>query len=190
VLLWWVNNYCQLNRSTIQDRFPLPRVDDILADCGRGKIWSMIDMTNSFFQTRVHPDDIGKTSVTTLFGLYEWVVMPMGLKNAPAIHQRRVVAALQEHIGTFCHVYLDDIIIWSDNIKDHAHHIDLIMNKLHVNKLYCNGKKLEFFVEEVMFLRHKISKKGIEACSNKVDKILIWLRPNSATEVRRFLGLI
>jgi hypothetical protein len=190
VLPRWVNDYCQLNGNTIHDRFPLPRVNDILANCGKSKIWSVIDMTNSFFQTRVHPDDVGKTAVTMPFGLYEWLVMPMGLKNAPAIHQRRVVAALREYIGTFCHVYLDDIIIWSDNVKDHVRHIDMIMNALRKNKLYCNPKKSEFFVEEVIFLGHKISRKGIEACNSKVDKILTWPRPTNVTEVRGFLGLV
>ena len=83
----WVNNYRILNTTTIVDAHPLPHVDNILADCGKGRIWSKLDMTNSFFQTLVHPDDIHKTAVTTPFGLYEWVTMPMGLKNSPPIHQ-------------------------------------------------------------------------------------------------------
>jgi hypothetical protein len=68
-------------------------------------------MTNSFFQTRMHPDNIHLMAVTTPCGLYEWLVMLMGLRNVPAIHQRRVASALREHIGKICHVYLDDIII-------------------------------------------------------------------------------
>jgi len=81
VLPRWVNDYRQLNANTVLDAFPLPRVDDILADCAKGKIWSKMDMTNSFFQTRVHPDDIHLTAMTTPFGLYEWLAMPMGLKT-------------------------------------------------------------------------------------------------------------
>ena len=84
----WVNDYCILNSNTILDAHPLPRVNDILADCGKGRVWSKLDMTNSFFQTLVHPDDVPLTAVSTPFGLYEWLVMPMGLKNAPPIHQR------------------------------------------------------------------------------------------------------
>jgi hypothetical protein len=135
-------------------------VDDILADCAKGKIWSVIDMTNSFFQTRMHPDDIEKTAVTTPFGLYEWLVMPMGLKNAPAIHQRRVTTALHKYIGRICHVYLDDIIIWSNDLVEHVVHVNLIMEKLRANKLYCNGKKSNFYLEEVTFLGHRISQRG------------------------------
>ena len=87
VVLHWVNDYCILNSNTILDAHLLPHVDDILADCAKGKIWSKLDITNSFFQTLVHPDDIPLTAVTTPFGLYKWVIMPMGLKNVPPIHQ-------------------------------------------------------------------------------------------------------
>jgi hypothetical protein len=83
----WVNDYRALNSNTVRDNFPLPCVEDILADCGKGKIFGKMDMTNSFFQTRVHPDDIHLTAVRTLWGLYEWTVMPQGGCNAPATHQ-------------------------------------------------------------------------------------------------------
>ena len=99
VLPRWVNNYRALNANTVTDSHPLPQVDDILADCAKGKIWSVIDMTNSFFQTRVHLDDVHLTAVTTPFSLYKWLTMPMGLCIAPAIHQRRMTAALREHLG-------------------------------------------------------------------------------------------
>ena len=77
----WVNDYRQLNANTVTDCHPLPRIDDILNDCAKGKIWATIDMTNSFFQTRMHPDDVPLTAVNTPLGLYEWLVMPMGLKK-------------------------------------------------------------------------------------------------------------
>jgi hypothetical protein len=84
----WVNDYRALNSNTVRDNFPLPSVDDILADCGKGEIFGKMDMTNSFFQTHVHPDDIHLTAVRTPWGLYEWTVMPQGGCNAPATHQR------------------------------------------------------------------------------------------------------
>jgi hypothetical protein len=190
VLPRWVNDYRQLNLNTVHDRFPLPRVDDILADCGRGRIWSKMDMTNSFFQTRVHPDDVGKTAVSTPFGLYDWLVMPMGLKNAPAVQQRRLTAALREHIGRICHVYLDDIVIWSDTLDEHKIHVGLVLEALRKHKLYANLKKSKFFVYELEFLGHKISRRGIEACDNKAAKILDWPVPRSVSDVRAFLGLV
>lgn len=90
VLPHWVNDYHHLNWLTIPDNYPLPRISDILADCAKGKIWGKIDMTNSFFQTLVHPDDIKYTATLTPFGLWEWVMMPMGMQNSPVTHQRCV----------------------------------------------------------------------------------------------------
>ncbi|KAG9217546.1 hypothetical protein CCMSSC00406_0008473 [Pleurotus cornucopiae] len=126
----WVNDYRELNENTVVDKFPLPRIADILADCGRGKIWGKLDMTNTFFQTKVHPDHIKYTAVRTPFGLYEWVVMPQGCRNAPSTHQRRMVAALRPWIGKICHVYLDDIIIWSANLAEHIRNVETILQAL------------------------------------------------------------
>jgi len=109
VLPCWVNDYHVLNANTILNAHPLPCMDDILADCAKGKIWSKLDMTNSFFQTKVHPDDVHLTAVTTPFGLYEWLAMPMGLCNSPPIHQHRMTSTLHELLGRICHIYLDDI---------------------------------------------------------------------------------
>ena len=90
----WVNDYRRINVNTVTNSYPLPRINDILADCVKGKIWGKIDMTNSFFQTRMHPDDIKYTVVMTPCGAFEWTVMPMGFKNAPSTHQRRMNDAL------------------------------------------------------------------------------------------------
>ena len=123
VLPRWVNDYKILNTNTILDAHPLPPVDDILADCAKGRIWSKLDMTNSFFQTRMHPDNLHLTAVKTPFGLYEWLAMPMGLHNSPPIHQQWMTAALCELLGKICHIYLDDIVIWSNTVEQHTEHI-------------------------------------------------------------------
>src|SRR5882762_4244482 len=190
VLPRWVNDYCQLNANTVLDAFPLPHVDDILADCAKGRIWSKMDMTNSFFQTRVHPDDIHLNVMTTPFGLYEWLAMPMGLKNSPPIHQRHMVAALRHLIGKICHVYLDDIIIWSNTVAEHTKHIDMVMKALADAKLHLNPNKCAFFCLEIDFLGHHISARGIEPNSSKVERILNWPVPQNATDVRSYLGLV
>jgi hypothetical protein len=95
----WVNNYQQLNSNIVIDSHPLPQVDDILNDCAKGKFFSTIDMTNHFFQTRMKPEDIHLTAVSTPFVLYEWTMMPMGLCNAPSIYQRQVMHALRGLLG-------------------------------------------------------------------------------------------
>jgi len=182
VLPRWVNDFRELNANTVVDSHPLPRCDDILNDCAKGKVWSSVDMTNSFFQTRMHPDDIHLTAVNTPFGLFEWLVMPMGLRNSPAIHQRRVTTALQTHIGRICHVYLDDIIIWSDSVEQHIADVRAVLTALRTARLYINEKKTKLFQTQINFLGHTISAKGIEADSKKVDTILDWPTPKSATQ--------
>jgi hypothetical protein len=146
----------------------LPWIDDILADCAKGKIWGKIDMTNSFFQTLVHPDDVKYTATLTPFRLWEWVVMPMGMRNSPATHQRRVMLALKDYIGKICHVYLDDIIIWSNSLAEHKTNVGLILEALRKAELYCSLKKSTLFTMEVDFLGHHISAQGIEADDSKV----------------------
>ncbi|KAF5376678.1 hypothetical protein D9615_007909 [Tricholomella constricta] len=185
----WVNDYCELNSNTIRDNFLLPRVDDILSACGRGKIFGKIDMTNSFFQTRMHPEDVHLTAVRTPWGLYEWTVMPMGGCNAPATHQRRMMDTLQEHIGKICYVYLDDIVIWSSSLAEHETNTTKVLEALRAAGLYCNIAKTILFATEISFLGHQISGKGISADPHKVDRILCWPQPTTATNVRGFLGL-
>ncbi|GBE87328.1 Transposon Tf2-12 polyprotein [Sparassis crispa] len=186
----WVNDYRILNANTIPDVHPLPSIQEILSDCGRGKIWGKLDMTNSFFQTRVHPDDVLYTAVVTPFGLYKWTVMPQGCRNAPATHQCRMFTALRPYIGLICHVYLDDIIIWSNSLDEHHCNVKTILSVLCSHHLYFSRKKTDLFCLELCFLGHHISHAGVEADDSKVDKILSWPVPSSASDVRSFLGLI
>ncbi len=172
------------------DSFLLPRIDEILADCVQGAIFATINMTNSFFQTHMHPDDIPLTSVNTPWGLYEWTVMPMGIQNTPSIHQRRVATALRTWISRICHVYLNDIVIWSRSLAEHCSNVTTILLALQENKLYCNPKKTKLFHTAIHFLGHCISTKGIEADEGKADRVRDWPIPTSTREVRGFLGLV
>jgi hypothetical protein len=186
----WVNDYRQLNKNTIPDKYPLPCIDNILADCGKGKIWGTIDMTNAFFQTKMKPSDVPLTAVSTPFGLYKWCVMPMGLRNAPAIHQQHVNMALHKFIGKICHIYLDDIVTWSNTVEEHRNHVRLILDALHTAGLYCNLKKTKLFQREINFLGHTINNKGIFADEKKVERITNWPVPSSAKDVHQSLGLV
>ena len=105
----------------------------------------------------MHPDDVPLTAVNTPWGLYEWLVMPMGMKNAPAIYQHQVSTPLQPIIKRICYVYLYDIVIWSDNLAKHAKNVCLILQALKDAKLYCNPKKTRLFCTEIHFLGHRIS---------------------------------
>ena len=166
----WVCDYRVLNSNTLPDNYPMPKISEILSNCGRGKIWSKIDLTDSYFQTRVHPNDIHKTAVSTPRGLFEWTVMPMGFRNAPVIQQRRLESALREFIGKICHVYLDDIIIWSNSLEEHVKNVNIILTALRKAGVYINAKKTVLFSTNVEFLGHRVSLAGIEACDKKADK--------------------
>ena len=101
-----------------------------------------------------------------------------------------MTATLRELLGKICHIYLDDIIIWSNSVEEHTRHIRMVLGALRVAKLYCNLKKCHFYLLEIDFLGHHISARGIEANGSKVDKILGWLVPQNMTDIRSFLGLV
>ena len=138
----------------------------------------------------MHPDDVALMAVNTPWGLYEWVVIPMGIKNAPAIHQRRVTTALCPWIGRFCHIYMDDIAVWSRSLDEHTENITKLLQSLLDNKLYLNPKKTKLFCSEIRFLGHQISAKGIKADKNKTDRVTNWPTPTCTKHVRAFLGLV
>ena len=129
-------------------------------------------------------------AISTPFSLYEWLVMPMGLCNAPSIHQQCITYALHGLLGCICHIYLDDIIIWSTDMQTQITYTHEVFNTLHHARLFINPKKTSLLQTEVDFLGHHISVKDIEADTEKVNKILSWPCPKSATETRSFLGFV
>ena len=108
-------------------------------------------MMSSFFHTKVHPNDIDLTAVNTPLGVYEWLVMLMGLGNTLPIHQQCMSSTLHL-IEDICHVYVDDIIIWSENVEEHKKHLQVVMFTLEAAKIYCNPKKCEFFKFEMDYI--------------------------------------
>ncbi|SGY55447.1 BQ5605_C006g04026 [Microbotryum silenes-dioicae] len=186
----WVNDYRELNKHTIKDRTPLPLPDDILSTCSNAPFWAKIDMTNSFFQTKMAEEDIHKTAVSTPWGLYEWTVMPMGLCNAPATHQRRVNEALQGLLGTICFVYLDDITIFADTLEEHEARVRQVLDALRRAELYCSPTKTNLATAECSFLGHIINRAGVHADPKKIQRIEDWSLPKTVKELRGFLGLV
>ncbi|SGY48584.1 BQ5605_C001g00666 [Microbotryum silenes-dioicae] len=185
-----MNNYRELNKHTIKDRTPLPLPDDILSTCSNAQFWAKIDMTNSFFQTKMAEEDIHKTAVSTPWGLYEWTVMPMGLCNAPATHQRRVNEALQGLLGTICFVYLDDITIFADTLEEHEARVRQVLDALRRAELYCSPTKTNLATAECSFLGHIINRAGVHADPKKIQRIEDWSLPKTVKELRGFLGLV
>lgn len=175
---------------TVKDYYAPPNIDPILDFAAKGKVRGKIDLTDAYFNIPVAPEDIYKTAMRTHRGLWEWVYMPQGLCNAPATFQRYMTTILQPYLGKICHVYLDDIIVSSPNIKEHEENMFNILTILHRHGLKVSEKKTVLIADEIEFLGHRISNRGIQPDPNKIDKIADWPRPRTVKHIQQFLGLV
>lgn len=151
----------------------------------RGKI----DLVSSYYQHLMHEDDRHKTAIIIPWGLYEWTVMPQDLCNAVASWQRYMNWVLWEYIGKICEVYLDDIIIYSNSLKEHIRNVRLILRALRSHGLIASKSKSQLFADRIEFLGHYISSKRIEPDPTKLDKVTNLPIPRSVDHVKSFLGI-
>jgi hypothetical protein len=185
-----VHDYRELNANTIKDHTPLPRQDNIIEDMARARIRGKIDLPLAYGQLLMEEDDIHKTAFKTPFGMFEWIVMPQGLCNAPATFQRYMNWVLSKYIGRFCAVYLDDISIWSNSIDEHKKHVRLVLEALREAGLFASKSKSTLFADELEFLGHIISSRGIQIPEYRVTKIVNAQTPRSSQDIKSFLGLV
>ena len=178
-----------LNKITIRNKYPLPRIDDLLDTLGTAKVFSTLDLKSGYHQIRLQDSDIPKTAFNTPFGHFEYTVMPFGLTNAPPVFQNYMNDVLRPFIGEFCLVYLDDIIVFSKTEDEHKEHLTKVLEKLRENKLYVNPEKCSFFAEEVSYLGHIVSKNGLKADPKKTRVVQEWPQPKDKGDVRSLLGL-
>jgi Reverse transcriptase (RNA-dependent DNA polymerase)/RNase H-like domain found in reverse transcriptase/Integrase zinc binding domain/Retroviral aspartyl protease len=187
---WVVHDYRQLNENTVKDHTPLPRQDEIIQRLTNAQIRGKIDLTNAYYQIPMEEGDIHKTAFKTPFGMYEWTVMPQGLCNAPATFQRYMNGVLRKYVGKFCSVYVDDIAIWSNWIEEHKTHVQLILDALRRAGILASKGKSILFTDELEFLGHIISSRGIQVSPEKVAKILASRTPRSPQDILEFNGLV
>lgn len=138
----------------------------------------------------MHEPDIEKTAICTLWGLYEWVVMPQGTCNSPAMQQCCLNEALQNLISVCCEAYVDDIIIWGESNSDLATNIRAVLTALHKGGFVCSPSKSQFFIDSVTFLGHIISPNHIGPDPKKVEALRAWPSPGSVKDLCSFLGLL
>jgi len=184
-----VVDFRQLNLITIRDSYPLPLINDMLEHLAKGKIFSKLDLRSAYNLVRIKKGDEYKTAFTCKFGHFEYLVMPFGLKNAPAVFQHFINDVLEDVLGKFAYSYIDDIIIFSPNFKTHISHVKTVLELLRSAGLYAKLEKCEFFVPFIDFLGHRISSEGIHMDPSKVSSILNWPTPSNIKDVQSFIGL-
>ncbi|GJT63670.1 putative reverse transcriptase domain-containing protein, partial [Tanacetum coccineum] len=183
-------DYRELNKLTVKNRYPLPRIDDLFDQLQGSSVYSKIDLRSGYHQLRVRDEDIPKTAFRTRYGHYEFQVMPFGLTNAPAVFMDLMNRVCKPYLDKFVIVFIDDILIYSKNKQEHKEHLKLILELLKKEELYAKFSKCEFWIPKVQFLGHVIDSKGIHVDPAKIESIKDWASPKSPTEIRQFLGLV
>ncbi|GJR02399.1 putative reverse transcriptase domain-containing protein [Tanacetum coccineum] len=176
-------DYRELNKLTVKNRYPLPRIDDLFDQLQGSSVYSKIDLRSGYHQLRVREEDISKTAFRTRYGHYEFQVMPFGLTNAPAVFMDLMNRVCKPYLDKFVIVFIDDILIYSKNKQEHEEHLKIIL------ELYAKFSKCEFWIPKVQFLGHVIDNKGIHVDPAKIESVKDWASPKTPTEIRQFLGL-
>ena len=182
-------DYRELNKVTIRNQYPLPRIDDLFYQLRGARVFSKIDLRSGYHQLKIRSEDIPKTAFKTRYGHYEFLVMPFGLTNAPAVFMDLMNRIFQPYLDQFVIVFIDDILIYSGSKEDHGEHLRVVLHILRENKLYAKFSKCQFWLDSVAFLGHVILAKGVSVDPQNIEAIVNWKPPTNVTEIRSFLGL-
>nr|GFA50776.1 putative reverse transcriptase domain-containing protein [Tanacetum cinerariifolium] len=182
-------DYRELSKLTVKNRYPLPRIDDLFDQFQGSSVCSKIDLRPGYHQLRVREEDFPKTAFRARYEHYEFQVMPFGLTNAPAVFMDLMNQVYKLYLDKFMIVFIDDILIYSKNEKEHEEHLKAILELLKKKELYAKFSMCEFWIPKVQFLGHVIDSQGIHVDPAKIESIKDWASPMSPTEIRQFLGL-
>ena len=182
-------DYRQLNKLTVKNKYPLPIIDDLFDQLKGASIFSKIDLRSGYHQLRIKDANVHKTTFRTRYGHYEFLVMPFGLTNAPAAFMDLMNRVFRPYVDQFVVVFIDDILVYSKDRESHDTHLQVVLETLRKEQLYAKLSKCEFWMNEVSFLGHIVSKEGIRVDPKKIEVVVEWKPPRNVTEVRSFLGL-
>ncbi|GKD36469.1 putative reverse transcriptase domain-containing protein [Tanacetum coccineum] len=164
-------DYRELNKLTVKNRYPLPRIDDLFDQLQGSSVYPKINLRSGYHQLRVRDEDIQKTAFRTRYGHYEFQVMPFGLTNAPTVFMDLMNRMCKPYLDKFMIVFIDDILIYSKSKEEHAEHLKSILKLLKEEKLYAKFSKCEFWLSKVQFLGHVINSEGVHVDPDKIESI-------------------
>ncbi|XP_070019891.1 uncharacterized protein [Nicotiana sylvestris] len=182
-------DYRQLNKVTIKNKYPLPRIDDLFDQLQGARFFSKIDLRFGYQQLKIREQDISNTAFKTRYGHFEFLVMSFGITNASIAFMDLMNRVFKPFLDSSVIVFIDDILVYSRSREDHADHLRAVLQTLHQHQLYAKFSKCEFWLESVTFLGHVVSSEGIQVDPQKIAAVKDWPRPTTPMEIRSFLGL-
>ncbi|GKF35099.1 putative reverse transcriptase domain-containing protein [Tanacetum coccineum] len=176
-------DYHELNKLTVKNRYPLPRIDDLFDQLQGAHYFSKIDLRSGYHQLIVHEDDIPKTAFRTRYGHFEFTVMPFGLTNAPAVFIDLMNRVCKQYLDKFVIVFIDDILIYSKTKEEHEVYLKLVVELLKKERLCAKFSNCEFWLREVHFLGHVVNHYGIHVDPSKIEAVNNWKSPTTPSEI-------
>lgn len=181
-------DYRALNKVTVKNRYPIPRIDELLDRLQGATCSSGLDLASGYWQIRVDPEDVPKTAFRSHVGHFQWRVLPFGLTNCPSTFQA-LMNSIFGDCSEFVVVYLDDILVFSKTPEEHERHLRIVLERLREHKLYARKHKCHFNMPEVKFLGHIVGVNGVKVDPKKVEVVQQWPVPTTVHQLRSFLGL-
>jgi Reverse transcriptase (RNA-dependent DNA polymerase) len=182
-------DYRALNKTTVKNKCPLPRIDEIFDRPEGARHFTALDLRSGYYQIRLKEKDVPNPCIRTRHGSFEFFLMPFGLTNAPSVFQALMNDVFREFLDDFVMVYLDEIIIYSKSEEEHLQHVEKELQKLKNHNLFGKLSKCHFNVTEVVFLGHVVNVEGIKMQKSKVEAIQKWPRPKIVRDLQYFLGI-
>ncbi|GJZ68699.1 putative reverse transcriptase domain-containing protein [Tanacetum coccineum] len=175
-------DYRELNKLTVKNRYPLPRIDDLFDQLQGSSVYSKIDLRSSYHQLRIREEDIPITAFRTRYGPFEFQVMPFGLTNTPGVFIDLMNRVCKPYLDKFVIVFIDDILIYSKSKEEHEEHLKIILGLLKKRAVYAKFSKCDFWLDSVQFLGHVINSEGVHVDPSKIEAIKNWSAPTTPTE--------